>query len=194
MRAEAHGQSAVSMTFTHFEILGATESRRLSASLDVGAPQDRGARGRVSWLVSQLGDAPGRIVIEAFARNARVASMATLDHSREDRFAPLDDDKKDSHRFRLVQRAEMGMGRSTGQRTPGFITTVLGVINEFYGDVVQGPGRPPPPSSPSPQFPPPPRTSARRSVMTPRCSHGWCWSAPKRSRADPLAMKRPDAG
>ena len=29
------------------------------------------------------------------------------------------------------------MGRATGQRSPGFITTVLGIVNEFYGDVVQ---------------------------------------------------------
>jgi hypothetical protein len=112
-------------------------SRRLSASLDVGAPQDKGAKGRVSWLVSQLGDAPGGIVIETYARNARVPSMATLDQTREDRMAPLDHDKKDPHRFRLVQRAEMGMGRSTGQRSPGFITTVLSILNDFYGNVMQ---------------------------------------------------------
>lgn len=122
-------------------------SRRLSASLDVGAPQDKGAKGRVSWLVSQLGDAPGGIVIETYARNARVPSMATLEQTREDRMAPLDEDRKDPHRFRLVQRAEMGMGRSTGQRSPGFITTVLSIINDFYGNVVQEitPWQPPAP-------------------------------------------------
>jgi hypothetical protein len=130
-------------------------SRRLSASLDVGAPQDKGAKGRVSWLVAQLGDAPGRLVIETFARNARVPSMATLDQTREDRLAPLDGDKKEPHRFRLVQRSEMGMGRSTGQRSPGFITTVLGLVNEFYGDVVQEitPWQPPAPKLAKPTAP-----------------------------------------
>ena len=47
----------------------------------------------------------------------------------------------------LVQRAEMAMGRSTGQRSPGFITTVLGLVNDFYGNVVQEitPWQPPAP-------------------------------------------------
>lgn len=111
-------------------------SRRITAFLDVLAPQDRGSRGRVSWLVGQLDEAPGRLVIESYARNARSPSMATLDETREDRLAPLED-KKEPHRFRLVQRAEMGMGRAAGQRSPGFITSVLNLINEFYGGVVQ---------------------------------------------------------
>ncbi len=122
-------------------------SRRLSAYLDVTAPTDRGSKARVSWLVGQLGEAPGRVVVESYVRNARVPTMATLDQTREDRLAPLDENKRDTHRFRLVQRAEMGMGRSTGQRSPGFITTVLGLINDFYGGVVQEvtPWQPPAP-------------------------------------------------
>jgi hypothetical protein len=122
-------------------------SRRLVASLDVAAPQDKGAKGRVTWLVNQLDEASGRLVIESYARHSRLPSMATLDETREDRLAPLDEERREPHRFRLVHRAEMGMGRSTGQRSPGFITTVLGVINEFYGGVVQEivPWQPPAP-------------------------------------------------
>jgi len=130
-------------------------SRRLSASLDVGAPQDKGAKGRVTWLVNQLGEAPGGLVVESYARHTRLPSMASLDETREDRMAPLDEELREPHRFRLVQRAEMGTGRSTGQRSPGFISTVLGIVNEFYGGVVQEvvPWQPPAPKLTKPTTP-----------------------------------------
>jgi hypothetical protein len=112
-------------------------ARQIAASVDVAAPHDRGVRGRVSWLVSQLGDARGDLVIESYPKNARTCTSATLDQIREDRFALLDDDRRESHRFRIVKRSEMGVGRKSGTRSPGFIDTVLGVINDFYGNVVQ---------------------------------------------------------
>lgn len=129
-------------------------SRRLTASVDIWAPQDLGARGRVSWLVNQLGEAPGQTVIDVYARNARVPTSATLEQTREDRFAPLDDEKREPHRFRVALRADMGMGRAAGKKSLGFITSVLGLITTFYGQVVQdvAPWQPPAPklAKPSP--------------------------------------------
>jgi hypothetical protein len=113
------------------------KSRRLTASLDILAPQDRGAKGRVSWLVGQLAEAPGQLLVEVYAKNARAPSSATLEETREDRFAPLDDQKRDPFRFRVVMRSDMGMGRGAAKKTPGFITSVLQLINTFYGAVVQ---------------------------------------------------------
>lgn len=112
-------------------------ARQLTASLDVGAPLDKGAKGRMSWLVNQLRDAPGEVDIEVFAKNARTSTNADLNQTRDDRYAPLDAGRTEPYRFRIVMRAEMGMGRKTGTRSPGFITTVLNLINNFYGDVVQ---------------------------------------------------------
>lgn len=34
-------------------------------------------------------------------------------------------------------RSEMGMGRGAAKKSPGFITSVLQLINTFYGAVVQ---------------------------------------------------------
>jgi hypothetical protein len=113
------------------------KSRRLAASLDILAPQDRGAKGRVSWLVGQLGEAPGQLLIETYAKSARASSSATLEETREDRLAPLDDHKREPFRFRVVMRSEMGMGRGAAKKSPGFITSVLQLINTFYGAVVQ---------------------------------------------------------
>jgi hypothetical protein len=112
-------------------------SRRLSASLDVLAPQDRGAKGRVSWLVNQLTEAPKQLLIEAYPAHVRTPTSATLEQTLEDRLAPLDEGRKEPHRFRLILRGDMGMGRGAAKRSPGFITSVLQLINTFYGDVVQ---------------------------------------------------------
>ena len=84
-----------------------------------------------------LRDAPGDVDIEVFAKNARTSTNADLNQTRDDRYAPLDAGRTEPYRFRIGMRAEMGMGRKTGTRSPGFITTVLNLINNFYGDVVQ---------------------------------------------------------
>lgn len=122
-------------------------ARQITASIDIDAPQDRGARGRVSWLVGQLTDAPGDLVIETYTKNARTGTAATLAQTREDRHAPLGDHNKEPFRFKVVMRGEMGMGRQTGARSPGFITTVLNLVERFYGSAVQQitPWQPPAP-------------------------------------------------
>jgi hypothetical protein len=170
------GALRIPNTAGDLEIEANLRSRRLVALLDVGAPQDRGARGRVSWLVNQLSEAPGHLTVESYARNARLATAATLDQIREDRLAVLGEDKKDPHRFRLIQRAEMGLARGTGHRTPGFITTVLTLINDFYGDVVQevAAWRPPAPKLTRPTTPAP-TEDERETVRDDPQVFSWPW-------------------
>ncbi|HEU4320941.1 MAG TPA: stress response protein [Acidimicrobiia bacterium] len=161
-------------------------SRRLIASLDVTAPQDKGARGRVSWLVGQLGQAPANLVIETYARHSRLPAMATLDETREDRMAPLDEERKEPHRFRLVQRAEMGQGRATSGRSPGFIATVLSVVNDFYAGVVQEivPWQPPAPKFAKPAAPAP-TEDERVEVRDDPEVFSWSWSERDEDEAAP---------
>jgi hypothetical protein len=131
-------------------------ARQITASVDVDAPQDRGARGRVSWMVGQLADARGDLVLEAYPKNARTGTSATLAQAREDRYALLGGHHKEPHRFKVIMRSEMGMGR-TGTRSPGFIESILDLVETFYGGVVQQitPWQPPAPklkqSKPSPE-------------------------------------------
>lgn len=101
----------------------------------------------MTWLVGQLDGARPDLVVEAYPKNARTGTAATLEQTREDRYAPLGDDHKEPFRFRVVMRAEMGMGRKTGTQTTGFITTVLNLLQDFYGSVVQQitPWQPPAP-------------------------------------------------
>ena len=112
-------------------------ARQIAASVQVNAPQDKGPIGRVSWLVNQLDGASGDLVVEAYGKSSRVGISASLAEIREDRSACLDSEKREPFRFVVTKRVEMGMGRKTGTRSPGFIDTVLGLIEDFYGDVVQ---------------------------------------------------------
>jgi hypothetical protein len=152
-------------------------SRRLTAYLDVAAPTDRGAKGRVSWLVNQLTEAPGQLLIEVYARNARTPSSATLDQTREDRLAPLDHDKKEPHRFRIVMRSEMGMGRAAAKGSPGFITSVLQLINTFYGAAVQNvaPWQPPAPKLTKPSTAPPGEDEVGPEIRPDRQTYNMPW-------------------
>ncbi len=121
-------------------------ARQVTASIDIDAPQDKGAVGRVSWLAKQLSDAPRDLVVEAYPKGARTGTTATLEQIREERHSVLDGNKE-PFRFKVIMRAEMGMGRKTGTLSPGFIDTVLNLVERFYGDVVQQitPWQPPAP-------------------------------------------------
>ncbi len=113
-------------------------ARRITAAVSVTAPDDRGGRARCTWLAGQLdGDVDRRLVVEAFAKNARSATTATLEQVRDDKDCLLGDDKKDPVRFRLSLTREMGVARKTGRAAQGFIDSVLALITDFYGTVIQ---------------------------------------------------------
>lgn len=110
---------------------------QLTASMVVHAPDDRGARARVSWLLSQLKDAPKDLCIEAYAKNQRTPYTANLTAAQEDRSVLLGSERLEPHRFRIVLRSAMGAGRKAGKRERSFIDSVLGLIDRFYEGVVQ---------------------------------------------------------
>ena len=76
------------------------------------------------------------MTIESYAKNARTPHSATLSAATESRDVLLGDDKRDPVRFRLVLTREMGAGRKS-TRKPGFIDSILDLIETFYGTVVQ---------------------------------------------------------
>jgi hypothetical protein len=119
------------------ELFADVRGQQIAAAIEVGAPQDKGARGRVSWLVNQLKGGPGTLVIEAFPKNTRTPQTATLEAVRDDRGAVVGEDGREPHKFRVVARSKMGSLRKSGKKTPGFIDSVLGLVDRFYADVVQ---------------------------------------------------------
>lgn len=131
------GVLRVPHTIGDIEILADLKARRVSAAVNVRAPDDRGGKARCSWLASQLKDAPAGLVIEAYPKNARTPYSAALAQVIEDKSILLGEEKREPTRFRIVMTTEMGAGRKTGKKSPGFIDSILGLIETFYGSVVQ---------------------------------------------------------
>jgi len=109
----------------------------ISVSTTVQAPGDKGGRGSATWLVRQLDDAPGSLVIEAYAKGARRPITTTLAEAREDRSTVIGDERVDPARFTLVLYSPMGPARKSGKRSSGFIESVLQAINTFYETTLQ---------------------------------------------------------
>jgi hypothetical protein len=124
-------------TVGDLEVLADLRARQLQVTVEVVAPQDKQFRGRIGWLLRQLEGAPDQTIIEAWPRNARSPHCASLAAAREDRelLAP---DGKEAHKFRISLRAEMGLNRSNGGKRAGFVESVLGLVDTFYEQVVQG--------------------------------------------------------
>ncbi len=107
----------------------------VEASID--APEDKKGRGSVGWLTRQLGDAPTDLRIEAFAKNARTPASALLEAAISDSNNLITDGRSDISRFRLSLYRNAGKSRRSGGRSPGFITTVNSVVDDFYQLVLQ---------------------------------------------------------
>ncbi len=131
------GTLRVPNTVGDIDVFADVKACRISAAVTVPAPEDKGGRGRCSWIVNQLKDAPPSLVIEAYPRNARTPATATLAQAMENRDVLLGEDKREPTRFQLVWTVEMGAGRKTGKKSPGFIDSILNLIENFYGSVVQ---------------------------------------------------------
>jgi hypothetical protein len=120
------------------ELTADLPTQQLVAAVEVSAPEDRGPRGRVSWLLNQLDTIEsGSLVLETYAKNARTPITCTVEQADEDRHAAIGEDRVEAFRFRLVDRREMSTARRPTSRQEGFIGSALALIEEFYESVVQ---------------------------------------------------------
>jgi hypothetical protein len=114
-------------------------ARQVFASVEVTAPSDRGSRARATWLLKQLNDeVHPSLTIEQWTRNARTPFVTTLGAVRENRELLDDPEGREVLRYRLILRADAGPARIAGGRTPGFVDSVIDLLDRFYGTVVQG--------------------------------------------------------
>ena len=112
-------------------------AQQLTASVEVAAPRDKGAVGRISWLVNQLKDVRPDVVIEAYPSRAKTCTSCTLGQALDDRRTLLGEGKREPNKFRIVWRRDMGMARKAGGKNQGFIDSVLELIDAFYGQILQ---------------------------------------------------------
>ena len=114
-------------------------AQQMMASVEVKAPDDKGARGRIGWIVSQLADADGEVVVEAYAKNARVPTSATLDSVRGNEASFSVGRGAEPYRFVIKRRVAMPHGRNLHPASRASWTEYMALLAEFYEEVVQGP-------------------------------------------------------
>lgn len=145
-------------------------AQQLVASVEVRAPEDKGARGRIGWLVGQLAGADGNVVIEAYAKNARVPVTTSLESVRANRAVLMGEGRVEAHRFVIKRRVAMPHGRKSTARKPGFVDGYMALLATFYEGVVQ---------NLTPWQPPAPRRVAQPDPVEPEPAPiDWVWSAP----------------
>jgi hypothetical protein len=167
-QGQLDGTLRIPNTVGDLELFVDLRARRISASVSVSAPEDRGGRARCTWLASQLGEeVDRRLVIESYVKNARTPTTATIAQVREDKDCLIGEDKRDPYRFRLTLTREMGVARKTGRNAQGFIDSVLALIADFYATVVQNltPWTPKAPKISRPEPRPEPDTAPDRDEM-----------------------------
>lgn len=109
---------------------------RINCHVDIAAPRQGRPTTRVNWLLRQLKSAPEGIRIEAFLANARGDGAAELLSTvREDPSLLVQDPKRELRSFRVAISEPMGAKRGRGKGA--FIDSVLDLVDDFYGDVVQ---------------------------------------------------------
>ncbi len=111
---------------------------QLAASITVRAPEDIGVIGRISWLVNQIRDASSDdLTVESYPKNVKTPTTSSLGEVVENRKVLLGDKKREPHRFRVIERVAMGLGRRSGRKSESFVESVLHLIDGFYESVVQ---------------------------------------------------------
>ncbi len=109
---------------------------RINCHVDIAAPRQGRPTTRVNWLLRQLKTAPEGVRVEAFLANARGDGAAELLSTvREDPSLLVQDPKRELRSFRVAISEPMGAKRGRGKGA--FIDSMLDLVDDFYGDVVQ---------------------------------------------------------
>lgn len=109
---------------------------RINCHVDIDAPRKGQPTTRVNWLLRQLKSAPEGVRVEAFLANARGDGAAELLSTvRENPTLLVQNPKRELRSFRIAISAPMGAKRGRGRGS--FIDSVLDLVDDFYGEVVQ---------------------------------------------------------
>lgn len=110
---------------------------KLTASLRVDLPDDRGGKARGTWLRNQLSDGPDDLWIEAYEHNGRTPTSCSLGQLREDRDAIWAKERPEPARTIVTWGKDMGQNRRSGGKNPSFVESVISLVEDFYRDIVQ---------------------------------------------------------
>jgi hypothetical protein len=152
-------------------------SRRVTAGVTIDAPGEGRPLSRITWLLRQLGDAPGDLRVDVAFQGTRETTSLLLDDVREDARALLSptDPKRVPRAFTLTAGRPAGSKRGKGRGS--FVGETRAHAVTFYGDIVQ---------SISPWRPKPPRLQVRAPEIVPSAA-----SEPSPSSEAPAADASP---
>ena len=133
--ASLTGQIRVGGAVSDISIEADLRAARLALSVELGAPKEGRPATRVNWLVRQLKDADGSLVLSSWAAGSRSSLSEKLEAVREKPEILVDDPKKELGKFRVTEVTTLGMGRRSGKNA--FVDDVIGSTWKFYSEVVQ---------------------------------------------------------
>lgn len=97
-------------------LLADLRARQLIVSTTIDAPREGTAKGKVSWLLRQLQEAPRGLKVEAKQKGASATLAAMLSQVREDPDVLYPERGKEIRGYVLSLNAAMGLNRSRGAR------------------------------------------------------------------------------
>lgn len=116
-------------------IVADLRSRQVAVSTEVDAPKDGRSKGRVSWLLRQLQNAPDNLKVEAKVARTQSTLAASLAEARSGAEALYPDPQREIRQFVLTLTRNIGLKRDTGKGS--FIESVMTTTKDFYGNVFQ---------------------------------------------------------
>ena len=100
-------------------------------------PDYRTPRATAVWLVRQMSNASGSVLVDVYQKSGRIPVTASLRKQREDPKAGLPESKQPPKKFPIRLQTGMGTGRRSTHKK-GLIDSVIDSVIEFYANVFQG--------------------------------------------------------
>ncbi len=122
-------------TAGHLVITADLRAGQITCHVDVDAPREGRPTTRVNWLIRQLKNAPDAARIECMTAHSRGSSSAELLRTvRESPTSLINDPAREIRSFRVALSSSLGAKRGRGRGA--FIDSVLGVVDDFYAQVL----------------------------------------------------------
>ena len=127
------------------QIVADLRARQITIATEIAAPQEGRSKGRVSWLLRQLTQAPDETRVEARIARSQSTLADSLGNVRAHPELVLPPSDKDIKGFQLSLVRNMGLKRDASKGS--FIESVISTTEDFYRSVLQNlrPWKPTPP-------------------------------------------------
>jgi hypothetical protein len=135
VRGQLYAELRVPNVAGPLEILADLRSRQVTVSTRIDAPALGTSKGRVSWLLRQLENAPDSLKLEAKVSRSAISLAATLKQAKDSADSLYPERSKEIRQFVLSASRNMGLKRDSGRGS--FVDSVVSATEDFYREVLQ---------------------------------------------------------